>query len=288
MNTIYLMGGLGNQLFQIFALLSYCLQYKKPFKFLYSETLKTGIERPTYWNSVFKRLKNFTTTDISIYKNKLYKEEKFSYTMLYEKNEPIMLYGYFQSYKYFEKHYEQIIKLLNIQELKQQIFIENKELLDIKNTLLVSLHFRLGDYKEKQAYHPVMSIEYYINSIKHIIENGENSNIKILYFCEENDNEIVNNNILQIKKSIENNSIEFIKVNDNIEDWKQMIIMSLCHHNIIANSSFSWWGAYFNSNQEKIVCYPSIWFGEASKDKDNVQDLFKNNWIKITPFINKI
>jgi hypothetical protein len=55
--------------------------------------------------------------------------------------------------------------------------------------------------------------------------------------------------------------------------------MSLCKHNIIANSSFSWWGAYFNENLEKIVCYPSVWFGKNVEH--NVVDLFPNRWVKI-------
>ena len=55
--------------------------------------------------------------------------------------------------------------------------------------------------------------------------------------------------------------------------------MSICHHNIIANSTFSWWGAYFNSNPEKIVCYPSLWFG--SYYPVDVKDLCPPSWNRI-------
>ena len=58
-----------------------------------------------------------------------------------------------------------------------------------------------------------------------------------------------------------------------------MLLMSLCDHNIIANSSFSWWAAYFNVNPEKIVCYSSQWFGP--KCNNSTRDLFPENWIKI-------
>ena len=56
--------------------------------------------------------------------------------------------------------------------------------------------------------------------------------------------------------------------------------MSLVQHNIIANSTFSWWGAYLNKNKDKIVTYPSIWFGPENKDKITI-DLFPSNWDKI-------
>lgn len=56
-----------------------------------------------------------------------------------------------------------------------------------------------------------------------------------------------------------------------------MILMSICCHNIIANSSFSWWGAYFNVKLDKIVCYPSLWNG----DKSNIDGLFPENWNEI-------
>jgi hypothetical protein len=73
--------------------------------------------------------------------------------------------------------------------------------------------------------------------------------------------------------------MKFIRVNPHLDDWEQMLLMSLCEHNIIANSTFSWWGAYLNSNVEKIVCYPDQWFSpKANKD---TSDLFLEDWVKI-------
>ena len=74
-----------------------------------------------------------------------------------------------------------------------------------------------------------------------------------------------------------------MKVDDKIEDWKQMLMMSCCHHNIIANSSYSWWGAYLNKYEYKIVCYPDVWFGPAMRST-YVCDLFPPKWQKINNF----
>ena len=74
--------------------------------------------------------------------------------------------------------------------------------------------------------------------------------------------------------------LKFEKIDDSIEDWEQVIIMSLCEHNIIANSSFSWWGAYFNKNINKIVCYPDKWFGPKGPH-NQTKDLCPDSWNKI-------
>ena len=67
----------------------------------------------------------------------------------------------------------------------------------------------------------------------------------------------------------------FVKVSNTITDWEQLLIMSCCEHNIIANSTFSWWGAYLNQNQDKIVCYPNKWFADEKRMD------FPDSWIPL-------
>jgi hypothetical protein len=84
---------------------------------------------------------------------------------------------------------------------------------------------------------------------------------------------------MKLKSKFED--IKFVNIDSTIPDWKQMLMMSCCHHNIIANSTFSWWGAYFNRNPDKIVCYPNKWFGPALANK-TTDDLFPPEWRKIS------
>ena len=68
--------------------------------------------------------------------------------------------------------------------------------------------------------------------------------------------------------------IKFIKVSSDLQDWEQMLLMSVCQHNIIANSTFCLWSAYMNKNVNKIVCYPEKWFVKPR----NITGMFPDKW----------
>jgi len=273
-----IMGGLGNQLFQIFATISYAMKYGQTFGFLFKE--KLGNNRITYWNTFLKRLSPFVT--FTLPPMSVRREESFEYSPILaplnrmnEICENVYLFGYFQSEKYFKPHIDVIKNLIGIDELQQKIFQKFDFLCDFTNT--VSMHFRLGDYKYLPEHHPVLEYEYYENAIRYILNN--NQNIIILYFCEKEDNKEVQDMIQRLSTVFEN-TCSFVKAPDQIDDWEQMLLMSCCRHNIIANSTFSWWGAYFNNNLDKIVCYPSKWFG-VKLSHHNLCDLFPEGWIPV-------
>jgi hypothetical protein len=146
---------------------------------------------------------------------------------------------------------------------------------DLNNN--ISMHFRLGDYKYLQHRHPITTYNYYERAIKYIKNKKPNEKYTILYFCEDSD---FNDVLLTIQK-LQNEfpDYHFVRGDRTLVDWEQLLLMSCCHHNIIANSSFSWWGAYFNLHTDKIVCYPSVWFGPALNY--NTKDLCPREWIKI-------
>ena len=143
---------------------------------------------------------------------------------------------------------------------------------------LISMHFRIGDYITKTDYHCILPYEYYSRTLLDLQINHKILMGKILYFCEAVDNDTVNNMIERLKQA--NPLFEFVKVDDTIVDWEQMLIMSCCDCNIMANSSFSWWGAYFNQNEQPLVFYPSSWFGPML-NKYNLKDLHLPHWHQI-------
>lgn len=281
-------GGLGNQLFQIFTTIAYALKYNKPFFFLNNHQLGDGSNgstiRYTYWESFLTALKPFLKNMNEIPKLLYIYEKGFNYNELpenFDKSYGTLLVGYFQSPKYFCKYKDMIYNLLRI-DLKKMI-VKNKTNFNFNDIYTISIHFRFGDYKKYPELYTLLDFNYYNKALNIVLEEIELYNrihkeIVVLYFCEDNSlseaEEIIEN--LKICK---HSSIRFQRANTNLADWEQMLLMSLCDHNVIANSTFSWWGAYLNSNIGKIVCYPEQWFTkEANKD---TSDLFLEDWIKI-------
>jgi hypothetical protein len=275
------MGGLGNQIFQIFTTIAYAIKSRKQFKILNVYQLGGGSTtlRYTFWKSFFSNLKPFLIPEIP---NKVHiiREKGYPYSELSPLeivlNDDIFLYGYFQSYKYFQNEYSMITRIIGLNKMKDNLLTKLQK--NTKNfEKNISMHFRIGDYKKIQQYHPIATYEFYERSLEHMQSINPKENFNIIYFCENVD---IDDVLLIINKLlVKFPNYNFERGDSNLADWEQMLYMSLCNYNIIANSSFSWWAAYFNSCENKIVCYPSVWFGEIAKN--DTKDLCPPEWIKI-------
>ena len=282
MNSCKLQGGLGNQLFQIFTTIAYALDYSQPFFFLNNYQLGTGINgetiRYTYWETFLSGLKPFLK-NLEEVPNLMYiKEKSFKYEKLpenFEKNYSVLLVGYFQSPKYFNKYKNIICKMIKINVKK--IMVKAKSNINFDINPHISVHFRLGDYKKYSHIYPILDKTYYSNAISYILEKVTNNPTKVLYFCEDSDLSDVSKTINFLEGEFP--FLTFVRANPLLEDWEQMLLMSLCNYNIIANSTFSWWGAYLNEDPCKIVCYPEEWF--KSTTCNDTSDLFPEDWIPI-------
>ena len=302
MITCNLMGGLGNQLFQIFTTISYAIHNQQAFVFLHTDTLGTGSTtiRPTYWNNFLSTLQLFVKKELPAIECML-KESGYDYDELppiseifpssisANGNNSLILFGFFQSYKYFDKYKNNINRLIRLETQKDSV----KPYMPMNTLNLTSMHFRFGDYKNNTHMYVLLTHAYYKNCIAFILDKLKTREINILYFCEDHDLEDVLPIINQLTWDFP--TVHFEQVVSGIPDYTQMLMMSVCNHNIIANSTFSWWGAYFNTNEDKIVCYPDSWFKakqprdkakqptdkEDSVNTDNAKDLCLPTWNKI-------
>jgi len=170
--------------------------------------------------------------------------------------------GYFQTEKYFKKYKKNLIN----KEFKFKESVENKtnKLLEGKQNEYVALHLRLTDYLQFSDSHPVCNLEYYKNAISHIPVDTQ-----IILFS---DDYPLANNIL---KSL-NRNIMMLGTDDKFTD---LCMMSKCEYHIIANSSFSWWGAWLAKSKKVIA--PKTWFGSAAHMPKDWSDVYCENWISI-------
>jgi len=299
MITIHLMGGLGNQLFQIFTAMAYGMNARIKTIFPFSKILTTGKDRPTYWDSILSRLSIFTAgmeknnpTNEELYSWIKIREKRFRYDMIppVQQQQNIMLVGYWQSYLYFDKLKETIFRLLQIEILKKSIVDEFPQYFPpaAEKNITISMHFRRGDYKADPESHPILPKEYYYNALNAIHDKitVDNADTTVLYFCESEDNDAVLEIVEHLKTQYK---VNFLKVDDTVPDWKQLLMMSSCKYNIIANSSFSWWGAYMNIYESKIVCYPEVWFGKKIigniPHDEFIKDLCPREWTRVSTIL---
>ncbi len=169
------------------------------------------------------------------------------------------LSGYLQTEKYFEHVSDEIKGLLTFRE---EIQSAANAIFPRSEYQTVSIHLRRGDYANLQQFHPVCDVEYYSAALEN--------------FCDNYYNFVVFSDDIEYCKNMfeEQENLLFL---DNKDPFVDLCLMSMCDHNIIANSSFSWWGAWLNKNENKKVVAPKKWFGPAYQH--NTSDLYCKNWI---------
>lgn len=272
-NNIGYSGRLGNQLFQLAALLG---TSKKNNYIPSIPIIKNKKEKPNGCLDMFTgkwisyKLDLFDCFDIDIQDNNeiivknSYKEPHHHFDeKIFDINDETNIEGYFQSelyFKHIENEIRQIFSFKNEIKSKANLILNQH-----KKTKIVSIHVRRGDYLGIQNQLPIMDIEYYQKSIN-IFDDDTYQ-----YFIFSDD--------IDWCKSVfgDDELITYIFGNSHYVD---MCLMSMCDHNIIGNSTFGWWGSWLNNKKNKKVIIPSKWFG-SSLSHLNTKDMFPKDWIKI-------
>lgn len=252
-----LQGGLGNQLFQWAITRSLSEKYKTDYYFDLSYFNKSSTGLVSKWNIELDNLNiDFKTSQLGSF-NLNHIIDNFHFRQIDNNS---FLDGYWQSEKYFIEIENLIRNDLKIDKNIYNYIINRYPILN-ENT--VSLHIRRGDYLNLQYYHPIQTVEYYKGAYDIINDN----NINVI---------VLSNDIEWCKENIKFNNITYIENETNIMD---LYIMSMCKNNIIANSSFSWWGAWLNNNKDKKVIAPKSWFGPSANLYEG--DILPEKWIKL-------
>ncbi|OAI07544.1 alpha-1,2-fucosyltransferase [Methylomonas methanica] len=288
MIVVRLTGGLGNQMFQYAAgkslsylhntILSFDTSYFNNQKLRQYSLSTFNIQQhfiaPTRIKVIrppFFEVKKFFHDQSSHKKTSiflLYKENSFTYDTNFNK-QPSNTYldGYWQSEKYFtniEHIIRQDLTFNNIPDSKNLQLI-NK----IESSNSISIHIRRGDYvssKQANEYHGTCGISYYNEAIKKM----STTIIEPHFFAFSDEPAWAHENI--------KTDYPLTIIDHNESEHEDLRLMSLCKHNIIANSTFSWWAAWLNNNKSKIVIAPAKWFRATEL---STQDLIPNSWIQL-------
>jgi hypothetical protein len=202
-------------------------------------------------------------------KRSYYREKEFSFNkkvLALGKN--VYLKGYFQSEKYFLPAKNIIISEFTF----KKEFVKTIDYFSatLRNNDSVSVHIRRGDFDQDPVttnYHGTLDAGYYNTAIELIRSRIPNATF---YFFSDN--------IDWVKENLSIPSAVFVSGNITKNHIEDLYLMSQCRHNIIANSSFSWWGAWLNDNQNKVIIAPEKWFNKGPKD---TQDIIPKEWYKI-------
>ncbi|MFT3681681.1 MAG: alpha-1,2-fucosyltransferase [Ferruginibacter sp.] len=276
MVVVHLRGGLGNQMFQYALYLSFTekgIPAALDLSHYKNAATKTSYELPHIFNInapvVGELEKIFIKAKWKLVHNSYhvpYKETDDAFGFYNEKILSLRsayLKGYWQTEQYFKDIAGHVKERFSLPAFTDKRNEETKQQAQQSNS--VSLHIRRGDYLDSNR-NWTISLNYYHTAISLIKEKVDDP----LFF-------VFSDDPVWAAENIKISNAHFINWNNGADSYKDMQLMSYCRHNIIANSSFSWWGAWLNDNKEKIVIAPQQWLPWM----EGTRDIIPGSWIKL-------
>ena len=260
--TCQIVGGLGNQLFILFATLAYAMEHRLAFRLpRYRGML--GLDhspRPAYWDTLLRGLRGHLAEDDElegVHPQGIHEKEEFAYHPLPPpsgNDRWICLYGYFQHPRYAEPHFQSILDLLRLPL--------DRYATDAKGC--IAMHFRLGDYKNLSPAH-VLPAQYYADALRRVVGGRRRRTVKYAMQDKESDKEEVERVLDSLRRQFPR--LTFERLDPTMQDWEQLLFMARCDHNIVANSTFSWWAARLNRHgADAVVVCPRQWMHGTGVD----------------------
>lgn len=265
-------GGLGNQMFQYaFLLLLRKIGYSVTgdTSIYYRNNAHYGFEL----KNVFSLSERFTSSKITAYgisflekinSSLIFREGRRKIDLKSIPKSTRFLWGYWQNSKYVNLVEEELNKAFKF----RNIDTENENIAsEISKTTSVSIHLRRGDYLGHPLYKDICTKDYYAKAIDFFDKNEST------FYIFSNDEDFAREFTREIGIPA-----KIIAKNTGAASYNDMYLMSSCHHNIIANSSFSWWSAWLNKNPKKIIISPKKWMNAPT---ENFEKIIPDNWKKI-------
>ena len=287
MITVKLNGGLGNQLFQYATGRALSLKWGVPLRldtsnYLYYnvhplriQNMNHNCEIYSHAGRVYKAINSVKFQRLlSMFglRSDLYIEDSIEFDPAVLSLGPgATIYGYFQSEKYFSSIRERLLEEISVKDasllpIRQQIH-------DIKScNNSISVHVRRGDYVTNASandVHGLCKLNYFSSAVEFVLKSSKEKSAKIYVFSD--DIEWCKSNLKLDYECI------YISGQENAPEL-DMHLMSLCKYNIISNSTFSWWAAWLNRNEEKVVVAPDKWFQSKTLSSE---DLVPGNWARL-------
>jgi hypothetical protein len=250
MSNVYvsLVGGVGNQLFQIAAGYAYAKTYNK--NLVLDTTRWTGSQGKhpdTYKNTLFK---NFTFTTHHPRQHTEVFEKRFNFDPLPYFKGDVRLNGYFQSFKYFEHYKDEFLNLLEWPDVPVGWLASEN----------VAFHIRRGDYIQHGHVHFICDKKYFSKQFEEFSDPVHQMNV----FTDDPD---------AVQVEFQGHNFNIIQTNSELEDLR---LMSLHDSIVCSNSSFSWWASLIGKQKEKIIV-PDIWF----KNFQQHDDIYRSDFTRI-------
>ncbi len=305
--TVSLMGGLGNQMFQYAAGKALAERHGVPLVLDLSGFRATnprntprpflldrlavpeavasaqcqGVERPkenfsrARWKTRFDRLLGKAGLPKLATSRSEYREPHFHYDPAFEAlGSQMALFGYFQSERYFSSIAGRLRDWLAVREPLSGAAADMLRQIEASR-LPVSIHIRRGDYLKSGTHevHGILGEPYYRQGLERL-ESVTGREAEFFVFSD--DPEAAG----QVLSFVPASRLHHVR-GDPERPWEDMALMARCRHHVIANSSFSWWGAWLNSSSEKIVIAPRAWFTQTELRLRDTSDLFPSSWIQL-------
>ena len=287
MVIVKIFGGLGNQMFQYAVARSISINFQA--KLILDTSYYQSNFEQNYGLSVFNintevvneapENNNENSINLSHYHHNdrekdyyLLKEKSFRFdSSLFNISGNVYLDGYFQSEKYFITNRHNIYTDFS---LREELDGTNRNIIsDMESCNSVSIHVRRGDYLTESVKNilSICDVKYYKKAVDIIYRDIKNP----VFYVFSDDMDWAKRNLSFIQNTY------FININFKEESYKDMILMSKCKHNIISNSTFSWWAAWLNDNPNKMIISPIMWVNPKSRNSKNDQDIRPASWIQV-------